>query len=163
MKLPRSKSGKGGRGYLDGQMLIAMPAMMDERFVRSLIYICAHSSEGAMGIIVNHPAPNINFSDLLVKLDVIPAADEGPDERERKREEARLGSRQPRANRSEQPARAREHMVIDEEARGLSERAIAELLERFDVSSSGRFVRVELSVDEVRVLERRLFERLRDV
>ncbi len=56
-------------------MLIAMPTMGDERFSRSLIYICAHSSEGAMGIVVNHPAPNINFSDLLVKLDVIPAAD----------------------------------------------------------------------------------------
>jgi putative transcriptional regulator len=65
----------GRRSYLDGQMLIAMPAMMDERFARSLIYICAHSSEGAMGIVVNHPAPNINFSDLLVKLNVIPAAD----------------------------------------------------------------------------------------
>src|ERR1700720_4285497 len=76
MKLPRGKSGKNERrGYLDGQMLIAMPAMGDERFSRSLIYVCAHSSEGAMGIIVNHPAPNINFSDLLVKLDVIPAAD----------------------------------------------------------------------------------------
>jgi len=56
-------------------MLIAMPAMGDERFSRSLIYICAHSSEGAMGIVVNHPAPNIHFSDLLVKLNVIPAAD----------------------------------------------------------------------------------------
>jgi putative transcriptional regulator len=78
MKLPRGASGKGkgrGRGYLDGQMLIAMPAMLDERFARSVIYVCAHSSEGAMGIVVNHPAPNINFSDLLVKLDVIPAAD----------------------------------------------------------------------------------------
>lgn len=77
MKLPRgSKSVKSrGRGYLDGQMLIAMPTMLDERFSRSLIYICAHSSEGAMGIVVNHPAPNINFSDLLVKLDVIPPAD----------------------------------------------------------------------------------------
>jgi putative transcriptional regulator len=77
MKLPReAKSGKNRRrGYLDGQMLIAMPAMMDERFARSLIYICAHSSEGAMGIVVNHPAPNIDFSDLLVKLDVIPAKD----------------------------------------------------------------------------------------
>jgi putative transcriptional regulator len=78
MKLPRGTSGKGkgrARGYLDGQMLIAMPAMMDDRFARSLIYVCAHSSEGAMGIVVNHPAPNINFSDLLVKLDVIPAAD----------------------------------------------------------------------------------------
>ena len=78
MKLPRGASAKTkgrARGYLDGQMLIAMPAMMDDRFARSLIYVCAHSSEGAMGIVVNHPAPNINFSDLLVKLDVIPAAD----------------------------------------------------------------------------------------
>ncbi len=56
-------------------MLIAMPAMLDERFVRSLIYICAHSSEGAMGIVVNHPAPNISFPDLLVKLNVVPQAD----------------------------------------------------------------------------------------
>jgi putative transcriptional regulator len=76
MKLPRGTSGqRRGRGYLDGQMLIAMPAMLDERFARSVIYVCAHSSEGAMGIVVNHPAQNIDFSDLLVKLDVIPAAD----------------------------------------------------------------------------------------
>lgn len=63
------------RGYLDGQMLIAMPAMNDERFARSVIYVCAHSSDGAMGIVVNHPVANINFTDLLVKLDVIPASD----------------------------------------------------------------------------------------
>jgi len=76
MKLPRGTSAKSrGRGYLDGQMLIAMPTMLDDRFARSLIYVCAHSSEGAMGIIVNHPARNVSFSDLLVKLDVIPAAD----------------------------------------------------------------------------------------
>jgi len=56
-------------------MLIAMPAMMDERFARSLIYLCAHSAEGAMGIVVNHPASNVSFSDLLVKLNVIPAAE----------------------------------------------------------------------------------------
>jgi putative transcriptional regulator len=60
------------RGYLDGQMLIAMPAMGDERFSRAVIYVCAHSSEGAMGIIVNQPAPNINFPDLLVQLEVVP-------------------------------------------------------------------------------------------
>src|SRR5258705_4855790 len=65
----REKGAK--RGYLDGQMLIAMPTMGDERFSRSVIYLCAHSSEGAMGIIVNHPASNINFRDLLVQLDVV--------------------------------------------------------------------------------------------
>ena len=59
------------RGYLDGQMLIAMPTMRDERFTRSVIYVCAHSSEGAMGIIVNQPVSNINFSELLVQLEVI--------------------------------------------------------------------------------------------
>src|SRR6202048_4249817 len=67
-----------GRGYLDGQMLIAMPTMRDERFTRSLIYVCAHSSEGAMGIVVNQPAPNIRFSELLVQLEVIPAAEPIP-------------------------------------------------------------------------------------
>src|SRR6476620_2634022 len=63
------------RGYLDGQMLIAMPSMGDDRFARSVMYICAHSSDGAMGIVVNQPAANISFADLLVKLDVIPASD----------------------------------------------------------------------------------------
>lgn len=56
-------------------MLIAMPGMRDERFARSLIYMCAHSDEGAMGIVVNHPVHNISFPDLLVQLEVIPAAD----------------------------------------------------------------------------------------
>jgi len=75
MKLPRGSGKKSGRGFLDGQMLIAMPAMNDERFSRAVIYVCAHSTEGAMGIIVNHPAANINFPDLLVQLEVIPAAE----------------------------------------------------------------------------------------
>jgi putative transcriptional regulator len=66
---------KSGRGYLDGQMLIATPTMSDDRFSRTVIYVCAHSSEGAMGIIVNQPASNINFPDLLVQLDVIPESD----------------------------------------------------------------------------------------
>src|SRR5690349_15551527 len=63
------------RGYLDGQMLIAMPTMGDERFARSLIFLCAHSSEGAMGIIVNQPAANITFADLLVQLEVVGSSD----------------------------------------------------------------------------------------
>jgi putative transcriptional regulator len=63
------------RGFLDGQMLIAMPSMGDERFARAVIYMCAHSADGAMGIIVNQPAAHISFSDLLVQLEVLPAAD----------------------------------------------------------------------------------------
>lgn len=76
MKIARKAAQQGpGRGYLDGQMLIAMPAMNDERFSRAVIYVCAHSTEGAMGIIVNHPASNIKFPDLLVQLEVIPASE----------------------------------------------------------------------------------------
>jgi putative transcriptional regulator len=70
--LHKGKTKLTGDGYLDGQMLIAMPAMTDERFSRSLIYMCAHSTEGAMGIVVNHPASDISFTDLLVQLEVIP-------------------------------------------------------------------------------------------
>jgi len=76
MKLAHKSLEKGAkRGYLDGQMLIATPTMQDERFARSLIYLCAHSSEGAMGIVVNQPAAHIKFPDLLVQLDVIPATE----------------------------------------------------------------------------------------
>lgn len=60
--------------FLDGKMLIAMPSMQDERFSRTLIYVCAHSAEGAMGIVVNQPASHIRFADLLVQLNVVPAA-----------------------------------------------------------------------------------------
>ena len=65
-RIVRRKAGGLGdnsaaRGYLDGQLLIAMPVMGDPRFERSVIYLCAHSSEGAMGIIVNHPAGSIDF------------------------------------------------------------------------------------------------------
>src|ERR1700726_3679015 len=63
-------------GYLDGQLLIAMPVMGDPRFERSVIYLCAHSSEGAMGIIVNRPAGSIDFPELLVQLDIIKKADQ---------------------------------------------------------------------------------------
>lgn len=59
-------------GYLDGQILVAMPTIQDDRFARTVIYLCAHSSEGAMGIVINKPAPNVQFSDLLQQLDVIP-------------------------------------------------------------------------------------------
>src|ERR1700761_4856564 len=65
-----------GHGYLDGQLLIAMPVMGDPRFERSVIYLCAHSAEGAMGIIVNRPAGSIDFPGLLVQLDIIQKADQ---------------------------------------------------------------------------------------
>lgn len=64
-----------GDMYLNAQMLLAMPSMEDTRFERSLIYICAHSKEGAMGIVVNKPTSEITFPELLERLDIIPEED----------------------------------------------------------------------------------------
>jgi putative transcriptional regulator len=67
----QKKSRKGeGNGYLDGQFLVAMPAMSDKRFARSVIYMCAHSGQGAMGLIVNQRASHISFSELLGQLSI---------------------------------------------------------------------------------------------
>jgi putative transcriptional regulator len=63
-------------GYLDGQLLIAMPIMTDKRFARSVIYLCAHSADGAMGLIINQRAPHISFRDLLGQLSISAGADE---------------------------------------------------------------------------------------
>jgi putative transcriptional regulator len=55
---------------LTGKLLIAMPGMGDPRFDRSVIYLCAHSADGAMGLIVNKPAPDLAFADLLDQLGI---------------------------------------------------------------------------------------------
>ncbi len=57
-------------GFLDDQFLIAMPGMKDDRFARSVIYVCAHSDEGAMGLIINQ-IQELRFPDLLVQLGII--------------------------------------------------------------------------------------------
>lgn len=61
-----------GDGYLDGKLLVAMPSMTDPRFHKAVIYMCAHSEDGAMGIVVNQRAPHITFSKLLDQLDIAP-------------------------------------------------------------------------------------------
>ncbi len=57
---------------LTGQLLIAMPMMDDPRFAQSLIYMCAHTEEGAMGLVLNRPLVSPTFVDLLRQLDVTP-------------------------------------------------------------------------------------------
>jgi putative transcriptional regulator len=57
-------------GFLDHQFLVAMPGMKDERFARSVIYICAHSEDGAMGIIINQ-IQEMQFPDLMVQLGIL--------------------------------------------------------------------------------------------
>ncbi len=60
---------------LSGQVLIAMPGLLDPRFHRTLVFLCAHSADGAMGLIVNKPAESLSLKDLFERLN-IPATSE---------------------------------------------------------------------------------------
>jgi putative transcriptional regulator len=71
-----SSNHASSEGYLDGRLLVAMPVMGDPRFERSVIYLCAHSAEGAMGIMVNRPAGSIDFPQLLMQLHIINKSEE---------------------------------------------------------------------------------------
>jgi putative transcriptional regulator len=57
-------------GYLTGQLLIAMPGMRDTRFARSVVYLCAHNAEGAMGLVVNKLLDSVSFEELLGQLGI---------------------------------------------------------------------------------------------
>lgn len=57
---------------LAGQLLVAMPQMQDPRFARTVIYLCAHTPEGAMGLVLNRLAHSITFPDLLEQLGIGP-------------------------------------------------------------------------------------------
>jgi putative transcriptional regulator len=58
--------------FLTGQILIAMPSMADERFAQAVIYLCAHTAEGAMGLVLNRPVVRPTFDELLEQLKVDP-------------------------------------------------------------------------------------------
>ena len=65
------RNGESGAGpYLEGQLLVAMPTMSDKRFARSVIYLCAHSDDGAMGLVVNKLLESLSFSELLKQLNI---------------------------------------------------------------------------------------------
>jgi putative transcriptional regulator len=59
-------------GLLTGQLLIAMPSMNTAVFAQTVIYMCAHTADGAMGIVLNRPLATPSFDDLLSQLDVLP-------------------------------------------------------------------------------------------
>ncbi len=63
---------------LTGKLLIAMPGMSDPRFAHSIVLLCAHSADGAMGLILNKPMGDMSFSDLLDQLSI----EETPDSRQ---------------------------------------------------------------------------------
>lgn len=64
--------------YLSGHFLVAMPGMPDPRFAKTVIYLCAHTDEGAMGLVVNQAIQDITFPDLLEQLNIVPAGDAPP-------------------------------------------------------------------------------------
>ncbi len=59
-----------GASFLAGQLLVAMPHMQDRRFQRSVIYLCAHSADGAMGLVVNKLHQALSLPDLLEQLEI---------------------------------------------------------------------------------------------
>ena len=61
--------------YLPGQLLIAMPSMTDPRFEKSVIYICAHNADGAMGLVINRAIDSLTFPELLEQLEIDPRSD----------------------------------------------------------------------------------------
>ncbi len=65
-----SKTLTSNNPYLTGQLLIAMPNMGDQRFERTVIYMCAHSEEGAMGLVVNKLLSGLSFSELLKQFEI---------------------------------------------------------------------------------------------
>lgn len=58
------------QGYLAGHLLIAMPQMEDPRFSRTVVYICAHTAEGAMGLVINRLFEGLSFPELLEQLGI---------------------------------------------------------------------------------------------
>lgn len=56
--------------YLTGNLLIAMPRMRDDRFTRSVVYVCAHTSDGAMGLVINKIVESVSFPELLDQLNI---------------------------------------------------------------------------------------------
>lgn len=63
-------SGPPDPGFLSGQMLIAMPGIGDPRFERSVLLVCAHDEQHAMGLAVNRPVAGLTVPDLLEKLEI---------------------------------------------------------------------------------------------
>ncbi|MSO84623.1 MAG: YqgE/AlgH family protein [Rhodospirillales bacterium] len=59
--------------YLAGQLLVAMPGLADPRFARSVIYMCAHNADGAMGLVLNKTIESLTFPDLLSQLGIVGA------------------------------------------------------------------------------------------
>ena len=69
----RDAPARPAAGSLEGRILVVMPGLRDPRFAQTVIYLCAHTEDGAMGLIVNKPTLDLSFPDLLSQLDIDPS------------------------------------------------------------------------------------------
>jgi putative transcriptional regulator len=60
--------------FLGGRLLIAMPSIGDPRFERTVILMCVHNAESAMGLVLNNPVEGLSVAELLDRLSVHAAA-----------------------------------------------------------------------------------------
>lgn len=77
MGTAKSLSSEPDESFLEGKLLIAMPGMPDPRFEKSVIFMCAHSAKGAMGLIVNKPISGLSFRELMDKFNISVTSDSG--------------------------------------------------------------------------------------
>ncbi|MDE2112622.1 MAG: YqgE/AlgH family protein [Alphaproteobacteria bacterium] len=70
MAPPKIKAETSDESFLEGKLLIALPGMADPRFEKSVIFMCAHSAKGAMGLIINKPIAGLTLRDLMPKLSI---------------------------------------------------------------------------------------------
>jgi putative transcriptional regulator len=71
----KSQKPESGESFLEGKLLIAMPGMPDPRFEKSVIFMCAHSAKGAMGLIINKPIDGLSFRELMTRFSIDVTAD----------------------------------------------------------------------------------------
>jgi len=77
MATRHTKRATENEGFLEGKLLIALPGMTDDRFQQTVIYICAHSADGTMGIVINKPIPGLSFLNLMDQLEIATNARHG--------------------------------------------------------------------------------------
>src|SRR5208282_1349824 len=75
MGVMRRPAGPTPSHSYEGHFLIAMPSLREGPFARSVVYMCAHRADGAMGIVINQRAQDVQFAQLLVQLDIVRQAD----------------------------------------------------------------------------------------
>lgn len=75
---PESSGEDHQDSYLAGQLLIAMPTMTDPRFAKTVVFLCAHNDQGAMGLVVNKLVGSLSFAELMRQMDIEMESDDEP-------------------------------------------------------------------------------------